>query len=179
MIHFFYSLFTFVVALFFVMLGFLGLMMQISYDIRSEIIGFILEDTLFIILFSIASLLIGVAIVFYQVANFKKRYVKIKSKNNHAFYLDEKLFQDYLKSYWKQLFPKNDIPNHIVIKKNKIFITSDLPYVPTTQQKTLIERIENDLKDIFTRLLGYHKEFIISISFQSEASPAPPLKNES
>lgn len=170
MIHIFYSLITFIIALFFIILGALAIMVQASHDIRSEVIGFILEDTMFLSLFGIASLLIGIAIVFYLIASFKRRYFKIKSKNNNAFYLDENLFQDYMKSYWKQLFPKQDVPNHVVLKKNKVMITADLPYVPEPQQKALLARIDRDLKDIFIRLLGYRQEYVVSISFQSEAA---------
>lgn len=168
MIHFFYSLITFIIALFFVMLGLLAIMIQASHNIRSEVIGFILEDTMFLSFFGVASILIGIAIVFYLITGFKKRYFKIKSKNNNAFYLDESLFQDYLKSYWKQLFPKQDIPNRVVLKKNKVLITADLPYVPDSQQKALLIRIDRDLKDMFTRLLGFRQEYVISISFQPE-----------
>jgi hypothetical protein len=173
MIHFFYSLITFIIALFFVMVGLLGLMIQFSTNIRAEVVGFIYEDTLFLSLFSLASLLIGIAIVFSLLASFKKRYIKIKSKNNHAFYLDESLFQDYMKSYWNQLFPKQDIPNHVVLKKNKVLITADLPYIPEAQQKALLTRIDQDLKEMFTHLLGYRQEYVISISFQNEAVTAP------
>lgn len=168
MAHFFYSLITFVVALFFVIFGLLSFMVQASQSIRSEVVLFMLEDTIFLFLFGTVSLLIGIAIVFYLIAGFKKRYVKIKSQNNHAFYLDESVFQDYLKSYWKQLFPKNDIANHIVLKKNKVLISSDLPYVPSSQQKALLIRIDRDLKDLFTRLLGYQQNYVITLSFQSE-----------
>ncbi len=168
MIHFFYSFIIFILALFFVVLGLLSFMVQASQGIRSEVIGFIIEDTVFLFLFGIVSLLIGLAIIFYLITSFKKSYVKIKSKNNHTFYLDESIFQDYLKSYWKQLFPKNDIPNHIVLKKKKVLIAADLPHVPVSQQKALLIRIDKDLKDIFTRLLGYHQEYEITLSFQSE-----------
>lgn len=176
MIHFFYLLITFIIALFFIILGVLAVMVQASSDIRSEIISFILEDNMFISLFGAASILIGIALVFYLMTSFKKRYFKIKSKNNSAYYLDESLFQDYMKSYWKQLFPKNDIPSHIVLKKNKVFITADLPYVPEAQQKALLTRIDRDLKDIFTRLLGFHQNYIIKLSFQ-DAAKSPALKS--
>jgi hypothetical protein len=176
MIHFFYSLIAFIIALFFIMLGILGLLVQISDSIRSDVIGFIIEDTLILSLFGIACILIGCAIVFYLLTGFKKRYFKIRSKDNNAFYLDESLFQDYMKNYWKQLFPKQDVPNQVVLKKNKVLITADLPYVPEAQQKTLLSRIDRDLKEMFTRLLGYRQEYVISISFQSEPEVVKPTK---
>jgi hypothetical protein len=182
MTHFFYILFIFIVGLFFLIIGFLSILIQTSVSIRSDFVSFILEDSFFLSLFGITCLLIGAAIVFYLMTSFKKRYVKIKSQKNNAYYLDESLFEDYMKNYWKQLFPKNDIPNHVTIKKNKVLITADLPYVPETQQKALLSRIDNDLKDLFSRLLGYHQKYIISISFENEPStektePLNPLIN--
>lgn len=173
MTHFFYSLIVFIIALFFIMIGLLGMMVQASHNIRSEVVSFILEDTLFLSLFGMASILIGIALVFYLTTGLKKRYVKIKSSNNNAFYLDESLFQDYMKNYWKQLFPSQDIPNHVILKKNKVLITADLPYVPDSQQKALLTRIDRDLKDLFTRFLGYRQEYVVSISFQTETKNRP------
>ena len=94
--------------------------------------------------------------------------MKVESSDNHAFYLEEGIFQDYLKSYWKQLFPKHDIPNYILLKKNKLQISADLPYVPEAQQKTLLNRIHRDLKHILTQILGYQQKYVISISFKDE-----------
>lgn len=176
MIHFLYSFVVFIVALFFILLGLFGIMIQASHQIRSEVISFILEDSFLLSLFGIASILIGVAIVFHLAAGFRKRYIKIKSKNQQAFYLDENIFQDCMKGYWKQLFPSQDIPNHVVLKKNKVFITADLPFVPAAEQKALLTRIDNDLKDLFSRFLGYRQEYVISISFQNDAAQRPILQ---
>lgn len=169
MVHFLYSLITFFVALFFIALGVFGILVQSSDIIRSEVIGFIIEDTLFLSLFGFISIVVGIAIIFYLVSTFKKRYFKIKSKSNNAYFLDENIFQDCLKDYWKRLFPKQEIPNQVIIKKNKIQVIADLPYVPVEQQKELVTQIDRDLKDLFTKLLGYYQDYTISISFKSEA----------
>lgn len=173
MINFFYVLITLVIALFFIGLGLIGVLIQASSNIRADVITFILEDHLFILISAIASLLIGAAIIFYVITGFGKRYHQIKSDKG-SFYLDESLFEDYMKNYWKQLFPKQEVPNHVLVKKNKVQITADLPYVPENQQKALLARIDRDLKDIFHRLLGYKQEYVISISFQSEPLETVP-----
>lgn len=170
MSHFLYSFITFIIALFFIVLGFLGILIQTSDTIRSEVIGFIIEDTLLLSIFGFAFVLVGIAIVFYLLASLKKRYYKIKSSESKVYFLDEQLFQNYLKTYWKQLFPQHTIPSQVLLKRNKIQVIADLPYVPENQQKALIQRIDQDLKDLFHRVIGYKKKYIISISFQPEAS---------
>lgn len=176
MIPFFYSLITFIIGLFFVMVGLLGFSIQASTSIRTEVVSFIFEDTVFISLFGILSLLMGIAIIFSFITSFKKRSFKIKSKNNNTFALDESLFQDYIKNYWRQLFPKHDIPSQVTLKKNKVLISADLPYVPDSQQKALLGRIDRDLKDLLTRVIGYPREYVVSISFQSEVNEQPVLQ---
>lgn len=176
MIHFLYSLVAFIIALFFIMLGSLSIMVQASHDIRSEVISFILEDKLFLSLFGIALILIGSAIIFYISTGFKKKYIRIKSSGSNVYYLDENIFQDSMKKYWKQLFPSKEIPHQITLKKNKVLITADLPYVPESEQKALLTRIDKDLKELFSHFLGYSREYVVSISFQSEPSNHPVLQ---
>jgi predicted membrane protein len=164
---FFYKLITFIIALFFIVIGIFAILVQASSSIRSDVISFILDDTLFLALFGFISLLVGVAIVFYLLSSFRKRYHTVKSDAG-AFYLDESLFQDYMENYWKQLFPNQNIPTHVNLKKNNVQITADLPFVPEAQQKELLSHIDRDLKEIFHEILGYKQNYVISISFQPE-----------
>jgi hypothetical protein len=166
--NFFTYLITFVIALFFIMLGIISIMLPWSPNIRTDLVQFILEDSVMIFLFGFALMVIGVAIVVNVLLGFKHHYYEIRSKN-HAMYIDESLFQDYLNTYWKHLFPNQDIPNRVTIKRNKVHVIADLPPIPLNEQKAIIQRVESDLSDIFTRLIGYRNEYIISISFQKEA----------
>lgn len=163
--HFFYSLISFIVGLFFILLGVVGILVPWSPEVRSHLVRFIQEDSVFIFLFGLGLLIIGLAIATFVILSTRKRYYEIRSGENLV-KIDEALFQDYLNIYWKQLFPKYEIPNRVALKKNKIYVTADLPYIPDSQQKALIERIERDLNDIFTRIIGYSHEYVISISFQ-------------
>jgi len=169
MVSFFYSLISWVIALFFILLGFLSILIQASTDVRSEFVSFILEDSFFISLFGLCSLLIGAGVIFYLSTSLKKRYIKIKSSSNKAFYLEDTLFQDYMHTYWKEMFPQQEIPSQVTIRKNKVMVTADLPYIPEHEQKTLISRIEEDLKELFQNVLGYHQEYTISLHFPKEA----------
>jgi hypothetical protein len=163
----FHSLIIFIAALFFIMLGIVGIMIPWSSGMRMEIIQFILEYPLAILLFGVALVVAGLAIAFYILFHARRRYYYIYS-GSHTAAVDEAVVQQYLNTYWKQLFPNRDIPNRLTIKNNKIHITVDLPFLPPHQQQLLLERIKQDLRGTFAKLLGYHNGFSLSASFQKE-----------
>lgn len=175
MSHFLYSLISFIVAIFFLLLGIVGIIIPWSSAVRAHFVQFILEDSLFIFLFGLGFVIIGAAIAINVILNAKKKYYEIHTGNNAAI-VDESLFQDYLNTYWRQLFPKHEVPNQITLKKNKIHVAADLPYIPISEQKALLERIEKDLNDIFSRIFGYRNEFVITISFAEAEKAATPNK---
>lgn len=167
MSNFFYSLISFIVAVFFIMLGVIGVIIPWSPGVRTDLIQFILDDSLAISLFGFASIIIGLAIVTNILLNTKRRYYRIRSDKN-SIEVDETVIQQYLQAYWKQLFPDSDIPSRLSLKNNKIHIIVDLPPIPYGQQQLLIERIKTDLRSTFAKMLGYHHEFYLSASFQTE-----------
>lgn len=166
--HFFYSLITFIIALFFTMVGVVAVMIPWSTPVRDSLVQFILEDALAISLFGFAFIVIGLAIASYILIGTKRRYYHIKSKGG-ATVVDEAVIQQYLDTYWKQLFPKHEIPCRLTLKNNKIHVSVDFPYLPAADQRPLLERVKNDLNKTFTKILGYQEEFYLSASFE----PAP------
>lgn len=176
MSNFFYSLISFIVAIFFILLGIISVILPWSPGVRTMLVQFILEDSLLIFLSGFGLIVIGIALIIHAIFSFKRHYYVIRS-DGKLLSIDESLFQDYLNSYWKQLFPNLEVPNRVEIKKNKIYIYADLPDTPLPQQKTLLERIENDLSEIFIRIFGYRNEFIISVSFQPQKKEIEPPLN--
>lgn len=164
----FYSLISFIIALFFILLGIIGVMVPWSPGVRTDLVQFILDDSLAISLFGFTSIVVGLAIAINILLNTRRQYYHIRSDSN-AIAVDETVIQQYLNTYWKQLFPNNDIPNRLTLKNNKIHITVDFPHLPLSQQQVLLERIKNDLSQTFANMLGYHSEFYLSASFQAEA----------
>lgn len=164
----FYSLISFVVAIFFIMIGIICMMLPWSEAVRTDLVQFILEDSLVISLFGIGSLIIGLAIVVNIILGSRRHYYHVKS-GSKSVTVDETLIQQYLNTYWGELFPNCSVPNKFSLKSNKIYVAADLPYLPVKEQKALIERVKTDLQDIFKRILGYQNEFHLSISFQSES----------
>jgi len=167
MVRFFSSLMSLAIALFFIFFGVICVIIPWFPDAQTTLIQFILEYSIAITFFGTGALLIGLAIVINILLNAKRRYYSVRSGDS-SILVDEALIQEYLDSYWKQLFPDHSIPNHSTLKRNKIRIKADLPFLPEPQQKLLLERIKNDLKNIFAEVLGYQNEFTLIISFQPE-----------
>lgn len=165
----FHSLISLIAAIFFIMLGFVGIMIPWSPGMRMEIIQFILEYPWAIFIFGIALVVAGLAIACYILLHARRRYYYIHS-GPHRAAVDEAVIQQYLNIYWKQLFPNSDIPNRLTLKNNQIHITVDLPFLPPAQQQLLMERIKHDLRGTFSKLLGYDNGFSLSASFQKESA---------
>lgn len=165
--NFFYYLASFIIAIFFIFFGIISFFLPETEEGLKALAKFILQNSWMTYLFGTLFVAIGVAILVNIKLNVKKQYYHIKSGNCLTL-LDEKIFEQYLDTYWKELFPKIDIPSHAHIKKNKLYIQADLPSIPLSEQKPLLQQIENDLSEILIKYLGYHQEYIISISFQPE-----------
>jgi hypothetical protein len=163
--YFFYSIISFSVALFFIVLGVMGIIISWSIEVRNDLIQFIQRDSLLLPLFGLAFMFIGIAIAAYILINAKRKYYHIRSGNN-AIKVDETIIQQYLDAYWKELFPGNDIPSRLTLKNNKIYITADFPNFPLAQQQLILERVKHDLRNTFAEMLGYHDEFYLSSSFR-------------
>ena len=149
------------------MLGLVAVLVPWSPEVRSDIIQFILEDSIAIFLFGFVFIVVGLAIVISIILGTRRSYYRLKG-GLQSVMIDEKVIQDYLDTYWKELFPKATVPNRLQIKKNKIHLTADLPFVPQNEQKAVLERIRNDLTEIFNSFLGYQEPFYLAASFQPE-----------
>lgn len=163
--NFFYSLISFTIALFFVLLGIIGVIIPWSPEIRTDLVQFILDDSILLSLFGLTFIIVGLAIAAYILVNGRRKYYHIRSGED-AITVDEAVIQQYLDAYWKELFPGSDIPNRLAIKNNKIHITVDFPHVPQGQQQLILERIKQDLRNKFTEILGYRGDFYLSSSFR-------------
>lgn len=165
--HFFYSLMSFILALFFIMLGALSILMPWRPAMRTDLIQFLLENSIALSLFGLAFLTIGVAMVFSIILNAKRHYYEFKVGNNPV-RVDEEVIQKYLQVYFEEIFPAQDVPCRLTVNKNLLHVTADLPYVPNTQRNVLIEKIQQDLKSLFSEHLGYNSDYYLSASFQAD-----------
>ena len=161
----FYSFISLVVALFFVIIGIVSFILPWFPEVRMTLATFIMEDSITIFLFGSCFLVIGAATIAGICWSTKRKYYHLKA-GPQAISLSDTLFHDYLISYWKEVFPKSEVPCSVKLKKNKIHITADLPYVPRQEQKKLLQQMELDITEIFTRLLGYRSEYHFFVSFK-------------
>jgi hypothetical protein len=97
----------------------------------------------------------------------KRHYYEFKV-GPHSVEVDEELINEYLNTYFKELFPTQEVPCRLTIKQNRLHITADLPYVPASQRSLLLEKVKHDLYDIFCSQLGYQSDYYLSTSFQPE-----------
>lgn len=98
----------------------------------------------------------GIVLFFGFYLMYKGRYYKIEMQCAEAL-VEETIIQDYVKKYWKELFP--DVRLEVIIHpKQTIEIITKLP-------KTAIDfsRIQNELGTLLARKLGYKKAFTLTI----------------
>ena len=164
-----HSLFTFILALFFILIGFFGMLLPWMPTVRTNLILFFLEKSIAIFIFGLGLVAIGVGIV-VSIALQSKRNTYQSTVGGHPVEVDEQLIHKYLENYWKELFPENEIPNRLVVKNNRLHVWADLPLVPLIQQEALVDRIKNDLRELFGQTIGYHKQFYLTATFPSETS---------
>ncbi|MEI8365295.1 MAG: hypothetical protein WCF65_02655 [Parachlamydiaceae bacterium] len=165
--NFFYYLISFILSVFFMAVGAIALILPWSTTTQEALIHLILKDSVALSLFGCALVVIGLSVIINIGLNTRRRHYYIRSGSN-AILVNEAVIQRYLEVYWKQLFPENDIPFTFLLKKNKIHISVDLPYLPMEEQKELLERIRKDLRATFAKVLDYREEFYIAATFQSK-----------
>lgn len=162
-----YTLLSLILSFFFVAVGVSALTISFSAYARSELITFLLENTNLIILFGLLFIAIGIISFFYLIQSTKRKYYTLKSQQLEID-VSESVMLKYLKSYFRELYPYNDVPCQIELKKRRAEVTADLPFVPLADQKDLLKRIEEDLTSIFRDQIGYRNELKVSISFSPD-----------
>lgn len=167
---FLYYIISFVVAAFILCLGIIAAILPWSASVRTDFITLILENSVAISLFGFGFIIVGAGMFINLWMNAKRSYYYVRV-GGKSVAVDEEIIQHYLEAYWKHLFPKHEIPCKLILKKNKIKIIADLPYAPPDERKLFIERIQEDLQDILMKILGYSREFVLSVSFQPNKAP--------
>lgn len=162
----FYAIISAIFSAFFCLLGAFGMMLPWAATLRLDVIHFILNESTSIFLFGFGFFFIGITILLNIFLNSRRRFYHLKGGNG-SIILDEMVFHQVLEEYWKRLFPNCQISHQLILKKNKLHIVTDLPYVPEIEQKPLLQGIKSDLEDLLSRVMGYKGEFLFSASFES------------
>lgn len=161
----FQTIINIILAFFFMTLGIFGLIIPLDSTTRTAAVEFIFGNSIAIMIFGFAFFSIGLAITISLFFNFKKKHYHVHSRRYVI--IDEAIIQNYINSYWRQTYPAYDIDSHLTIKKNKIYLFVDFPYISKEQHKNFLENIRADLSDQFARILGYQDDFHLFISFRS------------
>ena len=174
-----HSLVKLVVALFFVLIGTIGLFIPWSVVLRTNLVQFLLEDSsnvqsdsqiiedsLAISLFGFTFIVLGIFVIANIIINSRiKRYV-MKGEGGLT-EIDESVIHEYIVTYLKQQFPSRDIPVQINIKNNQIYLFIEFPTHPRDEQQKLLEKVKDDLSKLLSSKLGYRNDFRLSASFRS------------
>lgn len=157
-------LFGIIFALFFILLGFMGMILPWSTYVRTEVIDFLLSNSLLVFIFGFSLFVVGIGALAQMLHSMKRSYTTFKEGNTRVD-ISEEVVRDYLLTYFHDLFPHTEIPCQIQFKKKKVQIIADLPFVAQDNQKELLKKIESDLSGIFRDILGYRNDLLVSISF--------------
>lgn len=166
--QFIYSIITFIIGIFFVLVGLVCLILPWFPAMQQTLIQFILEDVLAFSLFGAVLVLVGVALILYLVFNARRRYYYVRTEAL-SIAVDETLFRQYIAQYCKKLFPEKEIPYRMQLKRGKLYISFDFPPYPLEEQKPFLEKIKNELQALFLEKLGYRDQLYLYAAFQRGA----------
>lgn len=153
------------VALFFILFGVICLIFPWSEAMKSAVMDFIQHSSIAIAWMGLVVLTIGVVRLIYVALGMKPAYYRVKT-DAKAIWIDEAIIQEYADNYWRSQFPAGTVANRVAVKKNKIFLSADLPYVPSQEQKAMLHKFQKDLADLLSLILGYKHSFTLSVTFQ-------------
>jgi len=167
MTHFFYSLITFFIAIFFVILGILGVVIPYSPTLRQEALSHLMDRSTTLFLFGFSCIAIGGALLTNIIAQSRRKYYRYTVGISNIT-VDESIIEQYLADYWKQAFPGQEIPYRLKLTDNAIHVMVDFPAEKEQMTKDAIDDIKSDLRHLFDTTIGYTTPFYLSISFRPE-----------
>lgn len=156
-----------VIGAFLLLAGAFSLVAPWSKTIREEIIYTLLEDRVFASLLGVGMLLIGSAVLIYSYSDIIRKEIVIQV-GKFPISIDPELLQQYLQIYWQEHFPQQAVPFSLKIKRKAIHVKAHLPFMPETEQKLFLERVQNDFCDLFSRVLGCPQEVRLIATFPKQ-----------
>lgn len=138
---------------------------------RQGFIELLLTNKAILMLLGVAISSIG-SLLLINTINQRHHYYHV-SKGNRAITVDNTVINQYLHTYWQNLFPNKKINSDVLIKKNSLHIVAELPDCPFEKQDELLKKIEDDLTDLFNQILDYKKKLTLSIHFTGSKETPP------
>lgn len=164
-------IFAAIASIFFLLFGLLILVLPWSNTVLDLALSSIQEYRWFLTFFGISLLLVGIALIGQIYLASQRKYLTIKTGENPV-YASDAVVRDSLQAYWENLFPEQEIPCRVDIKKNRIFLYVDLPYYPKEKRPELLKKVEAELAVLLRDLFAYSKSLNLKISFDRENQTA-------
>jgi hypothetical protein len=144
----------FLLGLLFLISGLYAIALRWSSFAQYHLIDFILNQTWIFLWIGLALTILGFTYLIDAVEKASRRYIYIRL-DNPLVSVRRKVFEKYIKSYWKQRFPQHPISSEMEIKGDHLFITTEIPQHLVPDQKEFTHQTQQDLEDLFGRVLGY------------------------
>lgn len=146
-----------------------GVILPWSSTLKFSIAEFFIENTVTLSLFGLSFILVGVSLVIYTFINTRRRYYFVRT-GNQAVLVNHTVVCQYLEAYWKTQFPEAPVYFKVTIKRKSIEIVAELPALPLEDQRRVLEKIKDDLENLFGHTLGYSYDVHLYASFNQSKS---------
>lgn len=160
----FYALIGLLFALFLLGIGLFVFMIPKADDFRALALQLFGERSTLLSYVGFGLMLVGILLLIALYAINRRRNYSLKIGKNFVT-VDEGVIQKYADQYWKELFAGAEVHTEVRLWKNQIHLAAELPSTPFEKQKELLQKIEYDLGDLFSKVLDYHENLSLSISF--------------
>ncbi len=162
--NFRWGLFSVVHLLFVLLVLGSGILLTLSAyvaNVQNVIIHLLLQFPNFLLSIGIFLSSLGLLLFCGFMNMYKARYFKIKMGTSKVL-VEEAIISDYIKGYWKQIFPNDPINLEVIIHPKQIIeIVTNLS---AQHSPELFSKIETELGLLLARKLGYTKDFLLTIT---------------
>lgn len=158
-----YSAVQFVFAALVILLGALFIGLQHAPHLRFAIADFFAHSTGHFSLIGYLILGCGILLLIGFLSMHRGVYYRL-SMGQKETTIDPAVICGCVQSYWKQVFPGDDLSVQIGLsKEQKIEMFVEFPLISTEKQLAILERAEKDLSAILKKQLRYDKDFLLSV----------------
>lgn len=159
--------FTCIALLFVIFLCLGGIILCVlpwATKIRELLAHWVLDHSSVLALVGLGLLSLGVLLAVAMASMQRRRLYHLKM-GDMSVAVSEELLEQYVVEYWKGLFPEVTVPTDVWVNARGIHISAELPSVPFEEQKPLLQRLEQELSEVFRLVLQRDEEFFLSASF--------------
>ncbi len=155
----------FCVGLFLMFLGLVSVLLPWSHKVSYTVETFLREGGATLFILGIAFLAFGATLIGYLLKASRQSRYYIKT-GDYSVCVDERVLDEYLKTYWTERYPDFTIDSKIEIRDDKrLHIGLKLPAIDAPKQRPFVESLEYELKDLLVNVCGYRKPFHITATF--------------